>query len=919
MSKIDTTIDILSDSVVDIQAKLFYEATDGKVLVNGWETPMPAALQVLSSAQANEWGMEAMKTISSRVSIDSRRMGAKQVSYMARYAQRSSADPFHGYRSDPPKARAFRMVDPIGPVATAIKAAGELAAVVKHRGESDDKVWKILEGSWGVNVESLKDFVTPDTSESSEKDMIKFVRSPSHMLYGFNNHSPSCTIDLGKYAPRTMEANYLFDWHSFALALRFQGEYFHRYQGGFRRPGRMVAYCPANEEGNIFTRTMVVEGMSEPVIKEKPSIINEIAKVTMAHYEGYMCDFGARTNARLRFLKTNISSEVDVDIAVINRLAANKSRLNMHLDKSFALIPSGREPYDIKEEKQSRFTRSVLAAARRFGAHYIPTWKSVHAMVWEVYFSAKFAGYDAIVSFIRKSSIYDSLGSSQKEQFKTTFVRRVPKEFGDTFYLVLDAMSPSREHAQTQFFDMIMHLSDNSYKIVDADKSTVYISAIFASTDFKRVLKAVHSGFTRCSSFHHSAGKIVIGNKPGLTILENMAESLNRYMFDRRDYWAAHYESRVFDYKYTLAEISTENKASGRKLKWVQEIQPYFDVKAVLPDLKNCSDEMLVKYHSGCRYGMVTYAFLAKCYRSSSVSIDNKLNVTFRIRPANYIGMMKNVVRNYIRKRTDASYNRKSLSLDIDAIFAKVQSMSRIADVNNYLDDAINPMIKWRDLYSLYTTKAIATEKSISYVLKKRLHNDHEADVNIDEEETEAHECGVMKPIKPATTITDNAFAALNQWDESSEETSTDSDIVIEKEKEVSDEKPYLVESSFIEEIDLKSSDTAFTAPEKKPESLDISTGFDFGGFSFGSAKAPKAKSYDSVNIEGYIKGNFAELYDPYTYNDFMKSNSDLSKTPTVGIDEIEDVGKRYLSYAKASRKGWSKVETIGEGNVDIV
>jgi len=788
---------------------------------------------------------------------------------------------------------------------------------VKHRGEDDSKVWKILEGSWGVNVDSLKDFVTPDTSESSEKDMIKFVRSPSHMLYGFNNHSPSCTIDLGKYAPRTMEANYLFDWHSFALALRFQGEYFHRYQGGFRRPGMMVAYCPANEEGNIFTRTKVTEGMLEPVIKQKPDVINEIAGVTMAHYEGYMDDFGARTNARLRFLKTNISSEVDVDIAVVNRLAANKSRLNMHLDKSFALIPSGKEPYDIKEEKQSRFTRSVLAAARRFGSHYIPTWKSVHAMVWEVYFSAKFHGYDAIVSCIRKSSIYDSLGKDKKDTFKTTFVRKIPKEFGDTFFLVLDAMSPSREHAQTQFFDMIMHLSDNAYKIADADKSTVYISAVFASTDFKRVLKAVHSGFTRCSSFYHSAGKIVISNKPGLTILENMAESLNKYMFDRRDYWASHYESRVFDYKYTLNEISTENKASGRRLKWVQEIQPYFDVKSVLPDLKNCSDEMLVKYHSGCRYGMVTYAFLAKCYRSSSVSIDNKLNVTFRIRPANYIGMMKRVVSNYIRKRSESSHNSKTVSLTVDALFAKVQSMSRIADVNNHLDDEVKPTIKWRDLYSLYTTKALATEKSISYVLKKRLHNDQEADVNIDEEETEAHECGVMKPIKLAMTMNENAFDALNQWDESSEESSTGSDKSIDEESNNS--SSITVVEEFHAEVDLKPSSFSFNEPKEESVGLNMTSGFDLGGFSFGSAPAPKAKSYDTVNIEGYIKGNYAELYDPYTYNDFMTANSDLSDTPNVSIDEIEEIGKRYLNYARTSRKGWSKVEKLGEKNVDIV
>ena len=246
--------DIIEDSVSSIMDKLFYEATCGKTIDYAWDAPQPISVIPLTDEEAAEWGDQAMSVNFVKTSKAPVRRGRIPASTIPGFDQRSTAGPFFGYKSDPPVARAFETLDPIGPVMRAIKAAGVLAALAEQNAESEEPIWDLLKGTFGIDITGYKDVVKPDLSAFSAKDHIKFIRSTNHMLFGFNPAAPATDPDTGKYRLKSMTNNILFDWHAMLITLRFIGENIARNHAGVIPIEASLKFAPAYAEGRVYRR-----------------------------------------------------------------------------------------------------------------------------------------------------------------------------------------------------------------------------------------------------------------------------------------------------------------------------------------------------------------------------------------------------------------------------------------------------------------------------------------------------------------------------------------------------------------------------------------------------------------------------------------------------------------------------------------
>jgi hypothetical protein len=131
----DEKLDILSMSVKEIYQRLFAKATRGKVHQFGVEAPVPACIYPLTAEEVMTWETSPMEVKRVRVVRVATRKGKRPHTVSSRYAVRSSAQEFTGYISEKPVNKLFRGSEPVGAVASAIKAAGELAAAAEKNGE----------------------------------------------------------------------------------------------------------------------------------------------------------------------------------------------------------------------------------------------------------------------------------------------------------------------------------------------------------------------------------------------------------------------------------------------------------------------------------------------------------------------------------------------------------------------------------------------------------------------------------------------------------------------------------------------------------------------------------------------------------------------------------------------------------------
>lgn len=922
---VDTTINILTDSVCDIQAKLFYQATDGKTIANAWEAPMPGSLQVLTYDQAVKWGNESMTWNAARIGTDSRRRGTRKVSAMKNFAQRSTAKPFHGYRSEPPKAKAFKFVDPIGPVATAIKAAGELAAVAEFKGEDDTPVWDLLEGSWGVNISELKKYVKPDLSGTSEKDIIKFVRSPSHMLYGFNNHAPAVTTSLGKFRPETMPDNYMFDWHSFSLALRYQGEYVARYQGGFPSVRAAGAFAPAYAEGEAFRRTVTTENMMSSAKVVHSPAIGKIVDTTMKHYIGEMNGYGVRSKSRFATAIASVNSQINIDVSVINALAVGKSRANMHLAKRMIDVVSDRVAYDIKEQATGKFHKSIAKSAIQFGSHYVPTWISVHALLWEQFFRSGGESAQIITSILRREKTFLALEQSAQDDLKYDFIRNVPKDFGYTLYTVLGVRSPNAQHATLEFLKMASVLTGNAHTIPNKSWTDIYYDTITNAASFRDVIKYVRMGFLRKQSLVHSAGNFTMPNTPGMSIAENFTIGISDFSRERLTYWTDHYYSRVQDYRATLKRLSGEGKRRG--IEWSKVSDTHPSMKDMQVDVEQMSDERVIEYHRGCRYGVVAYAFLARCYQASTVEVDERLNVSVGLNPGSYAKIMESIARKYAKKRSNKRFD--GTVYDIDEVCGKLETFTRHTDMNNHLDKELGPAVKWLVLYNTYVEKANVTSESVTKTIKARVSNRKGA-VKVVADEVEKNMAIDVAEAQPGTPISDNnRYSVLF---------ASDSDSSIESLSDATGEDSMADSASIITVSDIATTENTGVITTKIVGNqldssnvcndvdyvdavADVATSFThvFGDGGLFAEDDADSVDYSKVSLKNFVINSQTAVYDDETFNDYIWRDHGVAEDVLLSVAELDAATKSYNRLYTERFSELNADAPASDGNVDIV
>lgn len=107
------------------------------------ESPVPACINPLTREEELEWDTAPMEVRRVKVARIPKRRGDRIHTLSSRLAASSSAQEFTGYISDKPTTKLYKESEPVGAVAGAVKAAGELAAAAEKNGESDN-IWKAL-------------------------------------------------------------------------------------------------------------------------------------------------------------------------------------------------------------------------------------------------------------------------------------------------------------------------------------------------------------------------------------------------------------------------------------------------------------------------------------------------------------------------------------------------------------------------------------------------------------------------------------------------------------------------------------------------------------------------------------------------------------------------------------------------------
>jgi hypothetical protein len=776
-----TEIDIMQDSVIDICDKLFARCTEGKTIDYATDSPMPNTVNPLSVEEATEWSETSMKVKLMRVSASPKRRGKVVISRTSRSTQRSSATPFFGYVSEPPTADGFKADQPIGPAAKALKAAGILTAVAKHQGKPTTSYVDLFSSTWGNVTEETMSYVTPDLSTSSSKDLIKFVRSSNHCLFGFNSNAPAVSVDMGRYRPETMVNNYQFDWHAISLTMRFIGEFISKYNIE-RLPVDSVLYmAPAYEEGKVYK----VADLTVPVVnldqRTPCEAVMRISRNTMKYYAANMKTYGVASMVRSIGRNIAIMADPDATAAMVRAIQSKISTKRTTLPKAVGKTVSKGIIGEVHSAKRPAFRDVLSKAVNDRKLSYFPTWRSVHTFVWASAFKSTFERDELLRSLLRKKSLWPTYSEAEQQKVLEAMARSVPDGLGHSIITMLTSMLPDKDRAVTQFAEMIMTLSGEGSFTLNSSYESMYTAAIASSRNAEEVFQAIQAGYTRAEQDTHSAGSFMDHLVRAGDIHSRIVIAIENFMRDRLTHWSRHYASRMIDCQAILKSMKVAVRARGIKTGLKSSLGPTLaldhTVSALVSTYMAMDPSDLIAAVEEAKADAVMYAFLSAGYRYATVKVSNELKMSVELRAGDLREILKKSTANYARKRKTWAPELRTAAMAWDEGIKKLDRITRATDMLNHCDESLEPVVKWTWMYTKLLTRYGTTSKAIDIMIQRHVFpNLHSAS------EAEFDDPIVVARKEPVTTkvseqhvarVSNNPYAALDCYsssDESDEE-----------------------------------------------------------------------------------------------------------------------------------------------------
>jgi len=948
----DITIDIMKDSVSEIMDKHFYLATEGKTIDYAWDAPQPAVVNPLSESEAQEWGDAAMKVTMNRVAGDPRRMGTRKVSRVKRISQRTTAAPFHGYVSEPPKARVFSAEEPVGFIAKSLSAAGTLAALAERNTEDPSPIWGVFESMYGTVPPVIKEIVKPDIAKSSEKDIVKFVRSSNHTLYGFNACGPAVSTDTGKYAPETMTKEFMFDWHSMSLSMRFIGEVIARYTGSQRLRDQSIKFAPAYAEARVFRAVNLTTNLVVPTNTEISPAMQQISDTTMRFLTGNVERYGVREMLRAEKRHVTIKSSSGMTVDMVKEIASKLNTVKISLPKNVGVYRPELVVAEINDKTKPRFFETLAKSATKRAHAYIPTWRSVHTSVWRAAFAAGFPGCAKVTSILRRQSVIPNLSEDATKKLLQELAVNMPKGIGFMIYVILNKMMPRSDDVMVEFFSMIKSLSGSDMIELNSSYDAVYNSAVVDSKDPCEVMRAIRVGYTQNQSMAHGFSNINILSGSKGDMIDKLMDALERYVMGRNKFWSDHYNSRVVDNRDLLASL--KGIAKGLNLKGFTGLGNTYCLKNTNASFaKGLSDTEILTIQEEiviAKTNVVKYAFLSQVYKRLKMTLDSTLNMDVYL-PANaFRDILLNSCDNYVRKRSTWGDKLATPIGDWPKVRESVERTTRKVDMVKKVDECLNPNIPYTMLLSITTEKISITAKSITRMLRKFLAKSHDQEMVAELDKTDDNDVKAGDSPDPilarasniAKELEGNPYAALAESD--SDDSIDDDNETIEtitnvKTKEVaspyagsavignsilgakylaksdvslglnipeehsmgwndaealSSGSKYLEkENNTIQEKEVTAKDDIFAA------TLELSGTMDFGlDFGFGDEDGGASFNYDKFSFKEWLLTNNLADYD---YSSFLKFVRFERNSQMINIEENDlsvETGKLEQVYA---------------------
>lgn len=730
-----TKISILDDSSTEIYTKLFYKASGGKIHQFGTEMPCPASVNPLSNQEVMTWNTRPMHVQRVRVARIHQRAGNRKHTVSSRFAVRSSAQPFHGYTSEPPSSKMFKEMQPVGAIAIATKAAGELAACARKNSEDDSNVWAALKGTWGVNVDTLKDYIVPDTTRSSLKDLVKFARPGSHMLYGFNSTAPAVATSGGSYRPETISRPLLMDYHKLYLGLRWVGEYMARYASGWKHPGAITAFAPAMTEAELFAPATYAQNM---VVKDSttvPYIFVEAAETTMKFYVGTMDAYGVASRLKAAGSHISVDYNPDMNVEILNQIVKQRTDVKIHLPSNvFEYSPSPSHT-EIMRDRKNTFQDQAMARATKLNAMYMSTWRSVSATAFEIMFtSSAFTDNAAtLIHYMRRHRRFAVMSNAERKKALSAVAKAIPKDMGFLIYTLLKHLTPNDKVSQKEFLEMVMTIRGEKRVKLNANYSESFIQAVANAEDAEVILGVIQKGYNRANSYVHSTRHLTFRQIPGGSVAAVYEDAIFAYVRKKTAFWVTHYKSRILDSKRIIE--STVSRIKTRK-GVIKEIKGQFmDTelkKAKIKDMETSIGE-IAKMARDSKDAVVTYAYLVDYYKMLTYEVGVDLKVHVKVTAEDYRNLLLKSGLRYVEKRRTWGAELSKVCANWPEVETKLKILSRITDMNNLIDSKLAPKVSWTTLYNTAVKKTKVTENSLTRVLKEFSSNTNEADVTDDD------------------------------------------------------------------------------------------------------------------------------------------------------------------------------------------
>lgn len=719
-------IDILTDSVNDIMDKLFFEATGGKTIDYAWDAPQPAVVNPLSASEASDWGQTAMSFTVSRIANNPRRIGSRRVSDLPRFAQRATSAPFFGYKSDRPTPPAYGVREPVGPVAKAMVAAGELVALAKANGEDPEPIYALLQGSFGIDLRTVSKMVEPDVSNISERDLVKFIRPLNHMLFGFNSVAPTVGVTTGSYRPETMTRPVLFDWHAMLISLRFIGESVVRFNSPRLEPGQAVYFAPAFAEaraivGQTFASNIVPVVARPAAIELQRAVSSTMRFLQIANTEHAAA---AASRAERRNIVVNVDNAIPLD--KLADLAGRSRTVSYTLQKNVAKYNELREVHEINNAEVITFRESIMTSGTRFKGSVVLDWKKVFLLLTATVFSNGTAKAAELISIMRLRSKLPAMTEKETATVAHRFAMAFPKGYGYTYYTLLSNMLADRNDAIVEFYKMIMYVKGEPVSLITTSYNEAFTMAVTASKNLANVMEIINTAYSAYSG--RTMGFTAILQKLDLTqdLHYQFQNAINVFFHDRGKYWANFYRSVVVDCRNkikTLKHIAKSRRQAVTTGTYVSAVDTIVIGSAEYAHLSVAAlselvDETVEK--------MVKANFSADAYARATITVGASFETEFMLSSMQLRQMLKKQARSYADKRRmwGKALGKAADKWINDNMETRLDTLTRHTDMLKFVDDHFEPKVTWKSMFDLMLEKFKLSSRSVHKMFRAYTTND---------------------------------------------------------------------------------------------------------------------------------------------------------------------------------------------------